>query len=321
MYLVIFYHYAYYTGVSREPSLLWNTMAIVSSFIMPYFYIISGALYRPVSVTVAIKKGWTQLLKPYLLINMLVLPLYTVATGISLESIWRQLLGIVSGVDLLNATGNWATPLWFCFSLFFVKVLYSLLYSLLKWVGIAIGCAVGISIMYVGNILPLLLDTSLVGFVFFAMGHVLSRPLMNMKDTGGFVRAGIILAALVLLAIALYLENIDSQHLLIIRLIQFGPYPLLYLLCGFAGTIAFIAAATFIPSGFAKSVFLTFSNGLIIVLGFHGTVYHTLFSWWLSFNNTLVAAVSAAVVLMLCYPLILLAAKYWPSLMGNRRLS
>lgn len=49
------------------------------------------------------------MLKPYLLINMIVRPIYTIATGVSLESIGKQLLGIISGVDLPNATGNWAT--------------------------------------------------------------------------------------------------------------------------------------------------------------------------------------------------------------------
>ena len=49
------------------------------------------------------------MLKPYLLINMIVLPIYTIATGVSLESIGRQLLGIISGVDLPNETGNGAT--------------------------------------------------------------------------------------------------------------------------------------------------------------------------------------------------------------------
>ena len=108
----------------------------IYSFHMPLFFMISGMVFRPEkyqSMMDCIKDKVIRLLYPYIMLNILILPLWYInmKTGmIPHDSIFKILLGIVySNSAVLRAPSN-AT--WFLMTLFFAEILYYALHRYLK---------------------------------------------------------------------------------------------------------------------------------------------------------------------------------------------
>ena len=72
IFCVVLGHYTYALDFFYEPSQIWNVMHIITLFHMPFFFIVSGLLYKKIGTKDTISKGWIQLLKPYLIMSVLV---------------------------------------------------------------------------------------------------------------------------------------------------------------------------------------------------------------------------------------------------------
>lgn len=130
-----------------------------------------------------------------------------------------------------------------------------------------------------------------------------------------------LLFALCVLYISAYFNlNLQQRQGLSINAMYFGKYPLLFLVSGISGTAALLLLSSFL-SQIKYKRFLTVSNGTIVVLGFHWTIFKLVFSWCFSSHSVLIAMVVALVDLMICYCLILVFNRYLPSVIGNRKLN
>lgn len=72
IFCVVLGHYTYALNFSFEPSPIWSVMHIITLFHMPFFFIVSGMLYKKIDTKASVSKGWTQLLKPYLIMSVLI---------------------------------------------------------------------------------------------------------------------------------------------------------------------------------------------------------------------------------------------------------
>lgn len=325
IFCVVLGHYTYALDFSYEPSPIWSVMHIITLFHMPFFFIVSGMLYKKISVKETMFKGWIQLLKPYLIMSVLVSAVMLLAEaitgGFSLKYVASVAIGIFSANDFPIGTANWSSALWFCYSLFLIKVLYSYL-SNQNWGGhfIMLACLTGIVLMFIGNRLPMRLDSSLVGFVFFTIGVKCSELLIKMKELLISKRLLLLaIASIVLIASAFFNLNLHQRQGLSINAMYFGPYPLLFLVSGVSGSIVILLLSTFIDS-FKNKLILTISNGTIVILGFHWTIYKLVFGWWLTSHNVITAMGVVFINIMVCYFLILLFNRYCPAILGNRKL-
>ena len=125
---VILGHYVYYFYIPYDSSsLYWRIACFVTLFHMPLFYIISGLLYKiDASRSLEIKKIVKTLLLPYVWVCIIVgifYYSYNYATC-DLKEIVRYIIGIASGGDLYGKVNIFPVgPMWFCYSLFMVKLM------------------------------------------------------------------------------------------------------------------------------------------------------------------------------------------------------
>lgn len=177
--------------------------------------------------------------------------------------------------------------------------------------------------LYCGNILPVRIDSALVGFIFFTMGYLFKQKLMKMYNLSFQCKIINTLLFLLILFMAAFLNlNFEQKQGLSINACAYGDYPLLFLLSGLSGTfIVLILSSSFkMRSSRIKNTILKMSNGTIVILGFHWMVYKLLFSWWLDSYNVLVSFFTSLLNLAVCYFIIILASKYCPAILGNRRI-
>lgn len=325
IFCVVLGHYTYVLDFSYEPSPIWSVMHIITLFHMPFFFIVSGLLYKKIDIMGVISKGWIQLLKPYLIMSVIVsvimIMLETIMDGVSIKYIVSVAIGIFSANDFPFGLANWSSALWFCYSLFLIKLLYTYL-SGLRWGGqfIILTCLIGVIMMFLGNKLPMRLDSSLVGFAFFTIGVKCSKLLIKIKDLSMSKRLLILLLALIILFTSAYFNlNLHQRQGLSINAMYFGPYPVLFLVSGVSGTIVMLLLSTFLSS-FKNNIILTLSNGTIVILGFHWTIYKLGFGWWLTSHNVFTAICVVIINMIVCYSLILLFNRYCPAILGNRKL-
>ena len=241
--------------------------------------------------------------------------------GVNLRYIVKVAIGIFTANDFPFGIASWSISLWFCYSLFLVRLLYAYL-SERRWGGqfIILTCLIGVVMMFLGNKLPMRLDSSLVGFIFFTIGVKGSEVLKSVIDYSLKKKLFFLLLALLVLYVSAYLNlNLQQRQGLSINVMYFGKYPLLFLISGFSGTMVILLISTFF-SGFKNKVVLTISNGTIVILGFHWLVYKLLFSWWFSSYKVLSAIFVSVLVTFVCYTLIILSNKFFPALLGNRRI-
>lgn len=332
IYLVVLGHYTTVMGLPFKPSGVYNMMKIITLFHMPFFFMVSGYLYKNISVKKTIKKGWVQLMKPYFLMCLISCSIiaffYLLCHELSLYNAATLVIGIITSSDSPHSVWNWSSPLWFCYSLFIIKVAVALFqnvanHKLVKWAGYIALMIGSVYVLYKGNCMPFHLDSSLVGFLFFIFGFFLKDIITRVASSPIKIRI-MTIALMLLIEVITAFTNLDySQKAdLSINVCRFGPKPLLFVISGVCGSLMVLLLMSLITvnSRTIKKIILQISNGTIVILGFHWGIYKLFFSWWLSSYNVIVAFVIALVVLLICYLLILLSSKYWPALLGGRSI-
>ena len=332
IYLVVLGHYTYAIGIDFQPSSLWNLMHIITLFHMPFFFIVSGYLFKSGSIKETICKGWVQLIRPYLIMCIVSCVFMIVNDLIACNFSWSKCLGLTIGVftgnDGFHSIGNWSSALWFCYSLFIIKIInHSSVFF--ERVGLAIFFFVlvvlmAIVVLYSGNIFPFRLDSSIVGLFFFVIGYMFKECIRKIMSSPIILRFFVVLGSSILLFVSGYYNlNLNVRQGLSINVCSFGEHPLLFLISGISGFVTVSVLSSFfrIKCGIVKKIILQISNGTIVVLGFHWLVYKLVFGWWLSSYNVVIAIFVALLDFALCYVLILLASKYCPYILGYRKIN
>lgn len=144
MFLVVLGHYTYAMGIPFGETPVWRLMHTITLFHMPFFFIVSGMLFKETPVKECLRKGWVQLLRPYLLMSLIVFAIVIVRQicqgEFKLSLFVCQIIGICSAWDAPYAASLESGALWFCWALFMVK-LVSCLLSTIKQGGVFVAAA------------------------------------------------------------------------------------------------------------------------------------------------------------------------------------
>ncbi|MDY4041935.1 MAG: acyltransferase family protein [Collinsella sp.] len=238
-------------GHTLAPS---TARAVIYSFHMPLFFMLSGMTFRRKSAREVVVTGMRRLIVPYLLIFLM----WTVAVKLA----WTP---VIDGGELFQlagtlvfASGTTVEPFgfsavgmsWFLVCLFFARLMLNTLIGVfgedrrgmaLTGLCSAIGCAVGV---YVGGrlrvFLPFSLDLALVATFFLWAGHALAR----LESLGLPATERVLSSPAVLIALPVwYLAMGRSAFELAERTYQ---SPVLAIVAALAGSLLACAAARMI---------------------------------------------------------------------------
>lgn len=171
--------------------------------------------------------------------------------------------------------------------------------------------------MHIGNKLPFRIDSAWVGLIFFYFGFYYKQILMRIKDLN-MVKLSVL--AIVSFAVLVWTAhmNIDfsKPNDLSMNVIQFGDYPLLFVVSGIAGTILMFAISQML-SPLNNRWTIMISNGTIIVLAFQRVIM-TQFSGVITSQDVGFAMLFSLAVLVVCSLIIYVCQRHFPSLLGYR---
>ncbi len=324
IYLVVVGHYGYALRMQFEECPLWFTMHTITLFHMPFFFFVSGMLYKQTDLITTIKKGWIQLVVPYIalsIINLIIMSSVGIFTGeFSLKQTAKVAAAIVSGSDCRWGRWWYADSLWFCYALFIIKVLTSLIKRYTNsWGGVFIPCVLGTLLMYLGDVLPFRLDSSLVGFIFFTIGNLFKNKIIRVLTNTQYTRCVSVVAAIILIVSAyINLDLSDRNGACSIDAMRYGPIPPLFIVSGISGSLLTLGLCSLFSKSKNKSL-IHLSNGTIIILGFHWLMYVLIFSQFKLPSYLWANLIVSFVILLMCYPIIIMAERYCPLLLGNRK--
>ena len=214
--------------------------------------------------------------------------------------------------------------MWFVYSMVFVRLVYytaecmSSHFTVAKTIFKMLVCIIGVVGLYIGNILPFRLDSSIIGLLFFAIGDLSKKGLKKMIQKPIYIKMIISAGMLVLLAACAYF-NLDyhNGYGMSINIMNFGHYPLLFLLSGIAGSYLILTLSSLLPvKKCAKIEYM--SNNTIIILGFHEIIILGMYLIISDQTAWYIALGVCVVTFVVCNLLGRLFRKYIPAFMGWR---
>lgn len=282
---------------------------IIVSFHMSAFFMISGYLHKEGELLPSMKKTAKRLLVPVLFFNLLGYFIWIVNNFDIPFSIKEYITKPILGIVLLNPSiaHPMCMPMWFCVTLFFVKMILLPCNKTKMYIIILVGSLI-ISIIllsckfagsnFIGRIF--------LGSVFYILAFLLKKNIDKLLQRRIGIKKLFFVASLSLLCIsALYNGRPTWLNF------EFGQSIILFLCTSILG-----AFATFIMSSLTYrselSVITYLSNNTLTILGVHLSLFPLLPP---SVNNFL----GALIVLILCLPLIWIFNRFVPTLIGNKR--
>jgi len=295
----------------------------IFSFHMPFFFLLSGMLFKPTyPLPVLFKRRFTTLIRPYLTTIFLLYSVYLFFTETPLSTIVRRIL------RALYASGNyieWA-QLWFLPHLFilnlFAGVLFLLFYGRIKWLWLRLAFLAGmlwggiafLPVFYMKEIspfgitfllegLPLSIDLLFITATYFLIGYETRQIIPEHFFTSRWV---LILSGLVLLAL-----NIAFPYRINLFIRIYDSF-VINTLEALSGSIFILALSSLIAERESKlfSILKYFGQITIVLLIFHQptqriTFYNTLGLTGNPYLAGLVAFMASVGVPVLIYQLVL----------------
>lgn len=321
-FLVISLHYVYYLHLEIGDNIPTMLGSIFALFTMPFFFMISGILYKDRDWSEYFSKAKQRLIIPYVLMATV-----SLLIGITISSfreghfLWGSLrhniMGIVTASDFFGKGSNqYSGPLWFCYSMVIIQFLM-VLSTKKKWLGICF-LILGIICLYLGNILPLRIDTALVGFIFFYIGYEFKGILRQIEDLPILYRIGMILLGIVVVSAIYFLDYSGDQiQKISINAARFGKYPILLVISGLTGSLSLLAISTFLQK-YKLNFVNKLSTGMLAIIGFQHIIYMPLEGIITSYS-LLSVFLTSTFVMFISYLLIIIINKWCPIMIGNRK--
>ena len=289
---------------------------MIYSFHMPFFFFISGFLYKNKSLdfgqyTLANIKS---LLIPYAFLRICSFILLIPFILFTKLDVSNYLIDFIDGRG--NSPGGAS---WFLLCLFCVNELYYLIDKQnvrFKW-------AIIILLALVSYILPERLywnlDGAFMAIPFFFTGAQY-RPFISKNMSDSHLRK----LALALLLFLLVFVSSCYQGIVSIYDSNFGNFPMLFYPVAFTGIAAVLLFSNQMRSNHFYEVY---SKGTIVVMGLHGAIYPYLMTVYRVLArpslsapiNLLCEIVISIVILLILYIPIIWLQKYLPFFIGNRR--
>lgn len=282
---------------------------------MPFFFMISGYLYKHITIKDEISKSAKSLLLPYLFFNLILVVIYTLLYKFDRNIVFNILIG-----NQEELPARWFCPLWFVISLFSYRIICSLIKDNLFPIVATIIFIVSCVLFYTNNIKTdrtsdyFQWQTSIICMPFFLIGTFVRKYkcIEKIAHSSGLIKY-VLLPFVTIIAIFVGSRNgfvnvftgVVGDDILIFYITS--------IMISFSVmTICYIA--------FTKSnqIVTTISNGTILILGLHvmfidGIIYKCNMNLFIEFTIPII-------VLIMCYILIVFVMNTCPPLLGKHFL-
>ena len=186
----------------------------IYSFHMPMFFIVSGILYKPLTVREMVCKNWKGLMIPYFFLNLICyVPIFlysSIKGNLSLDSIISNWGAVLLGLGY-NSNGliPISTPCWFIYALFIAKVILSFVKcSKIHLISLSLfSIIITIALQYfnIDTLIPI--DSALLAIPFICFGYILRNKIVEITQTENFKSLSLFILFLVLWV---YIINING---------------------------------------------------------------------------------------------------------------
>lgn len=297
----------------------------IYAFNVPVFFIISGYLcHREASFGKCFDKTLHNLIIPYFILAAIKVAGPVIKHIGDGEWIW-SVAAVLGGFHSLNDAPG-CSNLWFVYSLVIVKLLFQVS-SGKRDIALAMACLAG-AVVY-NDILHLewrwAVSNCLLAYPFFIIGNSLRDKdiLQRLVTSARQYRYGAALAAALLIAVTYIVGTQNGQAKLYMG--QYANNVGLFAIGALTGSMAVFVLSALLD-GVRLKITRVISSGTIVILVFHRELLHPLLkeigktdTSSLLTVNTLVF-VSAVIVVMAFYPIILLVKRFIPIVLGRRKM-
>ena len=297
----------------------------IYAFNVPVFFIISGYLcHREASFGKCFDKTLHNLIIPYFILAAIKVAGPVIKHIGDGEWIW-SVAAVLGGFHSLNDAPG-CSNLWFVYSLVIVKLLFQVS-SGKRDIALAMACLAG-AVVY-NDILHLewrwAVSNCLLAYPFFIIGNSLRDKdiLQRLVISARQYRYGAALAAALLIAVTYIVGTQNGQAKLYMG--QYANNVVLFAIGALTGSMAVFVLSALLD-GVRLKITRVISSGTIVILVFHRELLHPLLkeigktdTSSLLTVNTLVF-VSAVIVVVAFYPIILLVKRFIPIVLGRRKM-
>ena len=297
----------------------------IYAFNVPVFFIISGYLcHREASFGKCFDKTLHNLIIPYFILAAIKVAGPVIKHIGDGEWIW-SVAAVLGGFHSLNDAPG-CSNLWFVYSLVIVKLLFQVS-SGRRDLALAMACLAG-AVVY-NDILHLewrwAVSNCLLAYPFFIIGNSLRDKdiLQRLVISARQYRYGAAFAAALLIAVTYIVGTQNGQAKLYMG--QYANNIVLFAIGALTGSMAVFVLSALLD-GVRLKITRVISSGTIVILVFHRELLHPLLkeigktdTSSLLTVNTLVF-VSAIIVVMAFYPIILLVKRFIPIVLGRRKM-
>ena len=299
-----------------------ETHAIIYSFHMPLFFLISGYLYNPKkTIKEELYKNLKILMLPYLIYQLIFYPYWFVREILVPHQVINIHNSIIHPIiqSLLSDAIN--GPTWFIYCLFLIKI-YSYLMQRkqsLYWLMASISCLISILICYWLNKQSIYGTYATHSFfalqIFFFTGQALKRT--KIENIANSLRQSIIWFFLSAVSFFVFISmGYTSNYTTWFEMISF------YIL-GFTGS-SMILGSGFILNQIKSDINYNISIGTMVILGIHWMfigVFNFILEKYTHIDNitysSFIAFIISLFIMAMNYPLIIFCKKYFPLLLGK----
>lgn len=297
----------------------------IYAFNVPVFFIISGYLcHREASFGKCFDKTLHNLIIPYFILAAIKVAGPVIKHIGDGEWIW-SVAAVLGGFHSLNDAPG-CSNLWLVYSLVIVKLLFQVS-SGKRDIALAMACLAG-AVVY-NDILHLewrwAVSNCLLAYPFFIIGNSLRDKdiLQRLVTSARQYRYVAALAAALLIAVTYIVGTQNGQAKLYMG--QYANNIVLFAVGALTGSMAVFVLSALLD-GVRLKITRVISSGTIVILVFHRELLHPLLkeigktdTSSLLTVNTLVF-VSAVIVVMAFYPIILLVKRFIPIVLGRRKM-
>lgn len=297
----------------------------IYAFNVPVFFIISGYLcHREASFGKCFDKTLHNLIIPYFILAAIKVAGPVIKHIGDGEWIW-SVAAVLGGFHSLNDAPG-CSNLWFVYSLVIVKLLFQVS-SDKRDIALAMACLAG-AVVY-NDILHLewrwAVSNCLLAYPFFIIGNSLRDKdiLQRLVTSARQYRYVAALAAALLIAVTYIVGTQNGQAKLYMG--QYANNIVLFAIGALTGSMAVFVLSALLD-GVRLKITRVISSGTIVILVFHRELLHPLLkeigktdTSSLLTVNTLVF-VSAVIVVVAFYPIILLVKRFIPIVLGRRKM-
>lgn len=291
----------------------------IYAFSVPLFFVVSGILSK---IVTDYKVFWTKLVKsliiPMALMCLLSLMLFIVRehkpgllNPMELAKWFAQIvLGfqggvITSSLPALNAC-------WFIYTLAIIKIVFNFCPIKAQYFIVAPGCII-VSIIWhqIGFTVPSAWTDAVLAYPFFIIGYLMKNYITeldnhNVNNLYGWF--GAVLSIIILIVI----PNFNDWPMMYQN--QYGNNYVLFLIGAFSGIYLIYFVSKLIGDK-AKKYIIVLSIGNILTLGIHP--YFVQIYNHFHIVSMLPALISGLMIMTVMYPIILLAMRYFPIIIGR----